>query len=490
VAGGLADLPHLPDTLEGDAHTLDLALATTVVEGWAIAARAKAIAQLYTRTLAEHQKAHTARASHGYDNQAFTRSEVAANISLEFGISLTAADAEVRFALALARHPDLHLALASGRISAPQARAVTAEIAGIGKQWVRTHVVERLVGDPQDATQRALLVSELRRAGVAVRSLPAARLRAIIRREAAALDPDSVLERVRRATERRYVRYYGGPDNTAELVLHGPSDALAVVMARLEATVDAVQSAGEHGTRDQLRFDIVTGTQTDGLVGLLVTTSHRAQKRKGDGPPPRGRNVRVAPPRNSILVNITVPDTTMAGGNEPGVLHAPDGDSPLPAEVARALAFNPDAAIWRQVRCDPTTGQATAVSKTYRPSQALIDYVRYRDGYRSRFPTSTARRCELDHVVEFDHVVPERGGRTDSRNVASEGLHEHRLKTDRGFFISGDADGCLTFRTRIGRTYYSWPHQHMRTMADAQASAVTQPVSKVGRPHDYGDPPF
>ncbi len=131
VANGLAGLEQLPDSVAGDTEAFELARATMRVEGWALAGRAKAVAQVYARTLAEHQRSGQARASHRYDDAALTRSEVAANLSLELTISLTAADLEVRFALALERHPAIAVALATGRIHCAQARALVAELAGI-----------------------------------------------------------------------------------------------------------------------------------------------------------------------------------------------------------------------------------------------------------------------------------------------------------------------------------------------------------------------
>jgi hypothetical protein len=489
VARGLADLEELPDSVEGDTQALDLATATMRVEAWTVAARAKAVAQVYARSLAEHQRFGTARASHAYDSQAFTRSEVAANLSLELGISLSAADTEVRFALVLAEHPRLAVALATGRLHAAQARAIASELRCVTQMWVQRRIVTALVGDPQDALDRSRLAPELRRAGVRIWSLPSSKLKAMIRRTAADLDPDSVAARAKRAHDARHIRYYGGPDNMAELVIHGPAEMLAAVIARIDAAAITAKSAGATGTMDQIRHDLTVGTLTDGLFGLEIDAGagHPATSDKGRN---SRRPSRTPTRTGAILVNVTVSDTTLAGGSQPAVLHGPDGDTPLPADLARELAYDADNAIWRQVRCDPATGQASAISETYRPSKRLREFVAYRDGYTSRFPTSTVRRrIELDHVVEFDHVDPANGGPTNSANLASEGLREHRLKTDRGFFISGDADGCLTFQTRTGRTYHSWPHQHMRPIPELDLDRLP-PERDPAPPTDYGDPPF
>jgi hypothetical protein len=493
VAKGLADLEQLPDTVAGDAEAFDLARAAMRVEAWAVAARAKAVAQVYARTLTEHQKSGQARASHRYDDAALTRSEVAANLSLELAISLPAADQEVRLALGLAQHPVVAIALATGRIHAPQARALVSELGGIRHAWVQARIVRALLSDPQSPASEHVLVRELRRSGAQVWDLPVTKIKAIVRREAAELDPEYVTHRTQEAQDRRHVRYYGGPDNAAELVLRGAADQLAAVIAHLDSTAGQALRSGHLGTLDQIRFDVAVGWLTEGACGLhVVRPDHHAG---GHSPGRPARQVALPTRSPAALINVTTPGATLAGGNQPGVLHGPDGDTPLPAELVRELAYDPGNAIWRQVVCDPVTGQARSISQNYRPSKALADFVMCRDGYTSRFPTSNARRrIELDHVVEFDHTCPAAGGPTSPANLAAEGLREHRLKTDQGFFISGNADGCLTYRTRSGRTYDSWPAQHMKPIAGLGLNApLERPPTPTPSepPPDYGaDPPF
>lgn len=488
VANGLAQLEQLPDTVAGDVEALDLARATMRVEGWAATARAKAVSQVYTRTFVEHQRTGEARASHAFDDAALTRSEVAANLSLELGISLTAADREVRFALALTRHPQLAVALATGRIHTAQARTIVSEVSTL-EPWVCERLVPALVSDPGAPASGTVLVRELQRVGARVWDLPIAKLKTVIRREAAELDPESVTARADAGRFGRSVRYYSGPDNVGELVLRGPEAQLAAVMAHLDETAGQARRAGESGSLDQLRFDIAIGSLTEGTFGLHVARPGRPT----DSPTP-DREVEL-PSRSGALINVTAPAPTLAGGNQPGVLHGPDGDTPLPAEVVRELAYDKGNAIWRMVLCDPETGQVRSISHTYQPSQALRDFVICRDGYASRFPTSTTRRrIELDHIDEFDHANPVAGGSTSPDNLAVEGLREHRLKTDRGFFVSGDANGCLTYRTRSGRTYDSWPQQHMRPIPGLGLNAPLDPPWRpkpTRPPPDYdGEPPF
>ena len=285
--------------------------------------------------LAEHQRTGQARASHGFDAAALTRSEVAANLSLELGISLTAADLEVRFALALARHPQFAVALATGRIHAAQARAIVSELSALGA------VGARPPGPRAGLRPRASpAATSSWSASCAARApgcwdLPIAKLKTVIRREAAQLDPDSVTDRTTAGRTDRSVRYYSGPDSVAELVLRGPEEQLTAVIAHLDATAARVQRAGEPGTLDQLRFDIAIGSLTEGTFGLHVVQPARPAVARQSA-----RTIEL-PPHSGPLINVTAPAATLAGGNEPGVLHGPDGDVPLPAEVVRELGLRP-----------------------------------------------------------------------------------------------------------------------------------------------------
>lgn len=67
---------------------------------------------------------------------------------------------------------------------------------------------------------------------------------------------------------------------------------------------------------------------------------------------------------------------------------------------------------------------------TYKPSAALRRLVAARDG-TCRFPGCqvSARRCDLDHVIPFDHNDPLRGGLTREDNLIALCRHHHRDKT-------------------------------------------------------------
>jgi hypothetical protein len=158
------------------------------------------------------------------------------------------------------------------------------------------------------------------------------------------------------------------------------------------------------------------------------------------------------------LIVISMPDRTGLGlADEPATLHGPGGPGPMPAPVARRIAHDPGQSTWLGLYTDPRTGVATDISPGYRPPPRQRTFVRLRDGMRPRLPSSNVRRVELDHVVPYNHGQPTAGGRTTASGLASAGLREHHLKTDRLLTVSGDANGMLTYTTHTGHSYVSWP---------------------------------
>ncbi len=66
----------------------------------------------------------------------------------------------------------------------------------------------------------------------------------------------------------------------------------------------------------------------------------------------------------------------------------------------------------------------------YQPTDRIRDHVIARDR-TCVFPWCgrNARRCDLDHIVPFDHQHPDRGGPTATDNLAPLCRRHHRLKT-------------------------------------------------------------
>lgn len=80
---------------------------------------------------------------------------------------------------------------------------------------------------------------------------------------------------------------------------------------------------------------------------------------------------------------------------------------------------------------------APAGAITYRPRRAVARLVRLRDG-QCRFPscTITADRCQLDHIVPFDHDDPTSGGWSIAENLHCLCAQHHQLKTSQFWTIT------------------------------------------------------
>ena len=117
--------------------------------------------------------------------------------------------------------------------------------------------------------------------------------------------------------------------------------------------------------------------------------------------------VRVPTPR--FRLNVTVPVMTLLGGSqEPGML---EGTIPIPASMARELAGQGD--TWYRVLTD----RATASSYRY-PRSATMPPAPCSSICACATPPARSPGCtrptswasEADHIEEYDHGDPERGG--------------------------------------------------------------------------------
>ncbi|WP_433034742.1 DUF222 domain-containing protein [Actinomycetospora sp. CA-053990] len=128
-------------------------------------------------------------------------------------------------------------------------------------------------------------------------------------------------------------------------------------------------------------------------------------------------------------VRVTIGWDVLAGfSDRPAEL---EGHGPIPAEMGRRLAGDPDA-WWRRLLTDPVTGTASHLdARRYRPPVPMQEFVRARDmtcaAPGCRVP---AARCDLDHVVPYEHGRPGGGGGpTRADKLKPECRRHHRLKT-------------------------------------------------------------
>jgi hypothetical protein len=83
--------------------------------------------------------------------------------------------------------------LASGQLDQGQAVTVLAGVALLRNRGHQDRLITRLLSDPDSIESRARLVRELRHDGRRIWDLPAHKLRPIIAREAAHLDPTGIV---------------------------------------------------------------------------------------------------------------------------------------------------------------------------------------------------------------------------------------------------------------------------------------------------------
>ena len=132
--------------------------------------------------------------------------------------------------------------------------------------------------------------------------------------------------------------------------------------------------------------------------------------------------------RDRFRLNILVPMMTLAGRSQlPATI---DGITPIPADYARELAAGHD--TWYRLLTDPATGAIAPVAPTrYTPSAAMLEHLRTRNPVCA-FPGCSKRThkvSEADHIIEFDHEDPHRGGRTELDNLHLLCRRHHQLKT-------------------------------------------------------------
>jgi hypothetical protein len=90
----------------------------------------------------------------------------------------------------------------------------------------------------------------------------------------------------------------------------------------------------------------------------------------------------------------------------------------------------------------------------YEPTVKIREHVIVRDG-TCVFPWCgrNARRCDVDHIVPYDHDHPDRGGPTSTDNLAALCRRHHRLKTHGRWRYEMTDNGVFTWTSPLGHTY-------------------------------------
>lgn len=242
--------------------------------------------------------------------------------------------------------------------------------------------------------------------------------------------PDAVRRRRERATDDRKVNV--GPDrfNPGQSRVSGslPVADAAAFDARLSAMAADVHAADPR-TVAQRRADALVALARDEnslscaceacLCATTEIVENAAHVDTGDAPCSCTTDRKAPRASYYIVANLS---TLIGLDNDPAFL---DGQGIIDAETARALL-----AEAQRSYLHPTAALTPESALRYAPSKKLQAMVRAGE-LCCTFPGCNAPvwQIDLDHTRPFDHLRPDRGGRTTDRNLKPLCRFHHRIKT-------------------------------------------------------------
>lgn len=369
---------------------------------WVAASQQPVLAALDSGPARDDETAHFSDPSRPDDD--WTREEVAAALHLS---PCTAAE-RLRVAHALAsRVPQTWTALAQGEITYRQAVAVADAT------------------QPLDAdTAAAVECQVLRRAS----HQTLGELRRSLRRAVLRADPAAAEGAHLRAVTQRRVEKWPLADGMAGLYFVLAADDVELAWTVLTGRAEAADCPSAPGI-DARRADAFTGMMRGALNSAGTAPGHPLPRQHGRRP----------------HIQVTVGVTSLLGlDDEPGELA---GYGPITAATARRIAAD---GTWRRLLTDPATGALLDYGRAvYQPPADLAHFVIARD-QTCRFPGCAvpARRCEIDHAIEFD-----KGGTTDRINCGMLCKRHHRAKHRAGWRLQRHPDGACSWTSPAGKAY-------------------------------------
>lgn len=278
----------------------------------------------------------------------------------------------------------------------------------------------------------------------------------------------------RKARSRRHVSRT--PVGSGMALLNASLPALdgELVMSRLTSVAKSWHSANDGRSVDELRADalvhLVTGRDlapegSDAVGSVAAPPIHPRITLVADSPGSGNRPRAWAGGGSFVLGELT---TLLERSSRARLRLVPlgDDDAPPTHESIRDSLARFTASLTRQT--------------TYSPSTALRLAVTERDG-TCRHPgcAVAAERCDLDHVVPFDHASPLDGGLTREDNLVALCRSHHRLKTHGNASYSLRTDGRVSVDIGTDCRGGSMPHGSRglaRDRHDVRYSASTAPT--------------
>ena len=181
-------------------------------------------------------------------------------------------------------------------------------------------------------------------------------------------------------------------------------------------------------------------------------------RRRRRGRPVLGKFCRTGTAAYQVMITVDV-QTLLGIADNPMLL---DGTIPITAWHGRRLFSQAD---FTRLLLESDTGVLIDASPwTYRPNRATARRVALRDMVCTvpgcLVPSS---RCEVDHVIAFNHSDPASGGPTTVAGLGELCKADHQRKTLMSFWIDTDATGRKQWVTPLGRRYPMEPFDHRPT---------------------------
>src|SRR5690606_39129615 len=250
--------------------------------------------------------------------------DVASELALAFAVSENAVRNEVSLARDLVeRLPAALGALARGEIDLYKASKVSEP----------TSVLSDELAGEVDALVSGKLVGR-----------DASAIRRMVNRAVHKVDPEGAVSRAEARRRERRVELRHGDDAMATLTADLPAEVASAAYARIDRCARSLRNAGDERTMDQLRADVLADFLLGGELG--------------------GGAVKA-----EVFIHLDFAALIGLRDN-PAELA---GHGPLPAAIARAIAFCPNS-VWRRIITDRPNGAPKDVGRTrYRPPAVTAD---------------------------------------------------------------------------------------------------------------------
>jgi hypothetical protein len=352
------------------------------------------------------------------------------------------------------RFPGTLAALRAGQISARHAAVIVAAATPLG-------LVDR------DAHQR---FEEQVLPYAAAETAP--RTGAYAKSVAAAIAPESVTERCRRAHDDRRV-FVTDHDNGQSLfgvllptpLAHAAYERSTAMARRIREITAATDCGGFNGPHAPQPGRTPTDQDLERITGFTSIVAESGEQLSNDRTLDQIRadiatDLLLTGTADTLTgladirgtVQVTIAATTLTGADDRPTEH--DGHGPIDRAIARALAA--DATEWDRLFLDPRG--MLVHTDTYAPTERMRRFLRARDRH-CRFPGCRipARACQIDH--NHDHA---KGGKTELCNLCCFCVGHHTLKhpdlDDRWRWTAVQGPGgIVTWTSPTGRTYTDTP---------------------------------